>query len=74
MTPMCLLNAKDRLKLSFSILEGSSSCKVHVDAEFQYCCYFAWEEANMYEFARAVGPDTEKKAMVSQSQSELNNA
>lgn len=41
---MCLLNAKDSLKHLFSILVGSSFCKVHIDAEFQYCCCFAWGE------------------------------
>lgn len=31
------------------------------------------ERENMFEFARAVGQDTQEKAMVSQSQSVLNN-
>lgn len=42
MTPMCLPNAKDSPKHFFSILVGSSFCKVRIDALFQYCCCFAW--------------------------------
>lgn len=41
---MCLLGATDSLKHLFSILVGPSFCEVPVDAEFQYCCCFAWGE------------------------------